>query len=122
MKTTLLAAVAAISLSSAAHADSGYVETCTLGNNDQVHVAYDMNARTWSIRHALQTGIVVFRETQYAIADQTTFSGGLYYPKWVGQHRKAQAIEMVGWLGMQNGVPMYSEQIWKNGAVTFQDQ
>jgi hypothetical protein len=93
MKALLLASVAIIPLSNAAHADSYYSATCgpsilsvgtySKDRDVRVSVVYDHGA--WRVVHTLSNGHVYERGVQYELGDATTsFNDGSTKPTWTG--------------------------------------
>ena len=101
MKRSLLAAMAAILISTTAA--SAFEVNCgaprvAIGdepdNNPVVNVSvrYDANDRAWRIFHRLRNGLVVSRSEQYAVLDATSERK----TQWQGSLNRNRSLYMVG--------------------------
>ena len=124
MKPLLLASVAMLALSNAAHADNYYSATCgpsilsvgtySKDRDVRVSVVYDHGA--WRVVHTLSNGHVYERGVQYDLRDQTSsFNDGTTKPTWTGVLRRNSSISMTGSLGMRGATLTYDETMVQGG-------
>jgi gag-polyprotein putative aspartyl protease len=82
----------------------------------ELHIRYDQPSRFWSVRYSYQNGVIVDRNVQYDLADQSDAEN----IQWIGSLRRDPTLVMTGLIGIdqQTGRFSYLEVLFdtKKGA------
>lgn len=82
-------------------------------------VRYSIDERAWHVRHILRSGLMVARDEQYAMSDESNVK--IKVLRWSGTWTRNPAVYMIGTVEKNpRGEIVYAETQYRNSVLQFQ--